>query len=261
MTLTIMFLGLISHFELPLRMRAVLIDDGHHEAVMAIKLTEIGDGQDAEKFAGGKKVTMGPDTWVQWNLAAKHVTFNNLPSGSTAIDPDIPSLTKITDGSAPLVNIQNGVMHSRIQAYVDYTSGSVTVDSNFACNVQWTPPHPPRQGCLPSATWSFGKATVSVKYMVTTVQAPAIVIGNQTLILKPNATIWVGNLSPHSVGTELHHEEYLGLLRDGGCIADFIVRPPSATCPQMDLPAPLFLSDGIHPTDVGNPECTNSRFP
>jgi len=273
MQLLIIFLGLIAHFDIPGRERAVLVSEPHHKSVMAISISDLKDPAHVTNFAGGRIVTDDDgNQWGEWNLQGTHLVFQNLPGGSTKVDPNIPSLTQITDGSRPLTKILNGTLHPRTSALVDYTGGELMSASPFSCPVRWTPPRPPAGGVLPNATFHTGFATGIVGYMGETSAAspPFILNGIERLDLLPNATVFIGNLSmPGYPGP--HHKDYLWLLDDGSYICEM-----QGTCPfPPDKKAPVFgspkflsarvaavqLPSNFRILDVGNPECSNSRFP
>jgi hypothetical protein len=204
-----------------------------------------------------------------WKLKQTHLVFQNLPGGATNFDQDIPHLARITDGSDPLLKIEDGVQHKRTSAYVDYSGGDVFV--NDYCPIQWIPPQPPLNGCMPSDTWHTGKATPVIRYVGDTTPTPNPIIVNvlkdhttQNLDVKPDAVIWVGNLPMPGVHGP-HHKEYLWLIENGHCMSG--IKPLGDCTTTTDTTLiniamnTLYPSDKSYPTDVGSPECTDSHFP
>ena len=285
--LTIMFLGLIAHFQIGGIERAVLTFEPNHLAIMIIKASDLADLSEVDGFAPGA-LLHDPNhvDWAIWNLNGLHLKFKNLPGGATNVDSAIPNLAQITDGSAPLVNIEDGVLHSHVTAYIDYSGGGLS--ATCSCAVRWTPPQPPRPGCLPSATWKEGTATPQVTYQATATK-PLILKGTNVLELGPNATVEIYNVSfsDPAVAPHAHHKDYLGLFVDGDCVSELAelhecVLANGSSCANsaqnstkpkfnladnlnvhnlgLQLPLGLKVLD-IGILDVGSPECTNSRFP
>lgn len=269
--LTIVFFGLIAHFQFGSRERAVLVAEPNHLAIMVIKASDltspIGDFAHGETF-----YDENGDPWGIWLLDGMHLKVQNLRAGATTIDPRIPSLAQITDGSDPLLNIKNGVLHSRTKAYVDYTGGDLSASST--CSVKWTPPLPPGQGCRPKATWTTSTATPEVTYTGTVVGDPFILNGTEKLGLKSDAKIAIFNAVFVEDHVEGHYKDYLGLFVDGSCISeigevdDCPKEGPNLKLPTFSLSnnhnaqtSLIRLPLDLHILDLNNPECSNSRFP
>lgn len=269
--LVIIFLGLIAHFDQPGLERAVLVNSPHHQARMCIRISDLPHPKQVAAFAGGP-IDQDSD-WVVWKLDGAHLEFKNLPGGATTVDDAIPHLTQITDGSKALLKIEDGVLHQRTSAYVDYTGGSLDA-GGFGCPIKWAPPRPPRNGCMPDATWKTGTSTPVVVYTGDTSAADPYILNvvkgvTQRLDLNANAVVWIGNLSmPANPGP--HHKDYLWLLDDGNCINEM-----TGACPSSDPKAPLFNAPAAFKMnsaafllprpfailDIGNTECSNSHFP
>lgn len=254
-SLTIIFVGLITHLITPSGIgRAVLISAPLHSPRIVVAAEDVIDVSLTEE-----QTTPGDRSF---SISGEHIRFHGLSHEVPLRDPSyfahVPQLTRISDGTRLLPEIERAESHPAVAAYVDVTGGRFAVEELEQLEVRFE-----------RSRW------LGPKCMARDVVFTANVTGNSVelqtdsgrfLRLRAGATIRIENEPPDSTG-DSHLFMYSQILTD----ATHVVEPtPTGRGCNSTLPErrPAQSTDSTYaawrhrmrpnPITLG---CSNSNWP
>jgi hypothetical protein len=240
------FQGLIVHAEVDSsgkKQVAVLMRMAHHAPLMTVNRSDFRQNAssppDGDDGGGGTVYCFGLEgkvtTDLGWGTASNALTripqVRKLKSGGGDIDPDVPIRLK----------------GNKFAAFVELPAGTFSVKDYYEKEIDFQIVH---FGCLPrTITYDF----VAASDVTFTIEG-----GNKTVVLAPNAEIYVTNAQPKNMmKMGSHYEAYKNFFNPP---AISIVSPVESTaaCPMGSVPPPRATCIVQRDLEV---DCSNTRFP
>jgi len=194
-TLTILFVGLIAHVLTDGgAQRAVLVNAPQHEARLIVAAADVIENRGFERDARGA-----------FKLEGEHLMIDGIPKGDAIFEASylrsVPSLTRISDGTTLIPEIETASPSDAVSAYVDLGRGTFSTADTWGSQV------------------TFGRTKAMCIASTVAFRAPAsgeVVFrtdSGKTLHIKGNATVQIFNDPPLGAnGTHFHM--YAKLMRD-----------------------------------------------
>jgi hypothetical protein len=240
--LTILFAGLITHVLTDSgTQRAVLIAAPGHVARLTIAAADVIDAHG---------VTEQPATNLRervFLLNGEHVTLEGIEKGAAVFDASymrhVPSVTRISDGTTLIAEIERGEAHPAVAAYVDLGAGRFSVSEVSPQEVSFDV-RGMRHVCLAHIV-AFRAPAIA--------EAVEIRMSKGSIRVRPNATLRIENdPMPDVPGSHFHM--YANILAD----ATYVNEPiPTGRFCDGDIRAGRRLIAN----SVTGPDCSNTNYP
>jgi len=228
-TLTILFVGLIAHVLTDGgAQRAVLVSAPQHEARLIVAAADVIENRGFERDARGA-----------FKLEGEHVMIDGIPKGDATFEASylrsVPSLTRISDGTTLIPEIETASPSDAVAAYVDLGRGTFSTADTWGSQVTFGGS---KAMCIASTIAFRAPASGDVVFRTDS---------GKTLRIKGNATVQILNDPPLGAnGTHFHM--YAKLMRDATKIEEPV---RAGSCGGRRRVA----SHGI---DIA---CSNSQYP
>src|SRR6185436_13350854 len=193
--LTILFAGLIAHVMTDSgAQRAVLVAAPAHEARLIVDAADVIENRGFERDARGA-----------YKLEGEHLTIDGIPKGDAMFEAsylrNVPSLTRISDGTTLIPEIETASPHEAVSAYLDLGRGTFSATDTGNAMVTFGRS---RSMCLAMTVTFRTAATDTVTFKTDS---------GKTLRVKGSATVQVSN-DPPLVSAPTHFHMYSTLLTD-----------------------------------------------
>ena len=194
-TLTILFVGLIAHVLTDGgAQRAVLVNAPQHDARLIVDAADVIENRGFERDARGA-----------YKLEGEHLTIDGIPKGDATFEAsylrNVPSLTRISDGTTLIPEIESASPSEAVAAYLDLGRGTFSANETWGSSVTFGRS---RAMCIASAIAFRADNSGEVAFRTDS---------GKVLRVRGSATVRVVNDPPLGAnGTHFHM--YAHLLRD-----------------------------------------------